>query len=198
MNFYVRKDASVTAELRTEPHENYYYAGHNTVCARVMTAKNVTEGMVYCFIFEDWMVEQYGTNRFEVLSIEGEDIRVLMLDCDNDEDDHHNTVVLSSGAYWVINSYTWEPYEIVSELEITNYTSVVLDNVNHPSHYAGDIECKDAMIQQFGAEAYKTFCQLNAFKYIWRSNMKHETPDEDLDKANWYLTEYKKLSQQAK
>ena len=72
------------------------------------------------------------------------------------------------------------------------------DNVNHPDHYAGEIECKDAMIQQFGVENYKIFCQLNAFKYIWRSNMKHETPDEDLAKANWYLTEYKELSQQAK
>lgn len=71
------------------------------------------------------------------------------------------------------------------------------DNVNHPDHYTGDIECKDAMIQQFGVENYKTFCQLNAFKYLWRSNKKHETPDEDLAKANWYLTEYKELSQQA-
>lgn len=72
------------------------------------------------------------------------------------------------------------------------------DNVNHPDHYTGEIECKDAMIQQFGVENYKTFCQLNAFKYLWRSNKKHETPDEDLAKANWYLTEYKELSQQAK
>lgn len=72
------------------------------------------------------------------------------------------------------------------------------DNVNHPDHYAGEIECKAAMVQQFGVESYKIFCQLNAFKYIWRSNMKHETPDEDLAKANWYLTEYKELSQQAK
>lgn len=91
-----------------------------------------------------------------------------------------------------------EASDIYSKELVENIMSAYgKDNVNHPDHYTGDIECKDAMIQQFGVENYKTFCQLNAFKYLWRSNKKHETPDEDLAKANWYLTEYKELSQQA-
>lgn len=64
------------------------------------------------------------------------------------------------------------------------------DMVNHPAHYDGEIECKDAMIQQFGEEEYKIFCKLNAFKYLWRANKKHDTPDEDLAKADWYLQAY--------
>ena len=64
--------------------------------------------------------------------------------------------------------------------------------VNHPEHYAGDIECRDAMIQQFGKEAYMDFCILNAFKYVWRFRKKG-TPTQDLEKANWYLDDCIKL-----
>lgn len=49
----------------------------------------------------------------------------------------------------------------------------VNDNVNHPSHYAtGKYECIDVMLEIFGAEAVKTFCLLNAFKYNYRSDRK--------------------------
>lgn len=61
-------------------------------------------------------------------------------------------------------------------------------NVNHPKHYnQGSIECIDAMIAAFGKEEVKSFCKLNAFKYIWRANYKNNAK-EDLDKAVWYLT----------
>jgi hypothetical protein len=64
--------------------------------------------------------------------------------------------------------------------------------VNHPSHYnQGGIECIDAMIAAFGKEATATFCHLNAFKYLWRSE--HKNGVEDIDKAIWYLTKYKEL-----
>jgi len=59
------------------------------------------------------------------------------------------------------------------------------DNVNHPPHYAGKYECIDAMIDVFGAEAVKSFCEVNAFKYLWRSHRKNGI--EDLEKAVWYL-----------
>ncbi len=64
------------------------------------------------------------------------------------------------------------------------------DNVNHPQHYTGSIECIDAMLQQFGKEQVKSFCLLNAFKYLFRCNKKHETPIEDIKKAMWYLNKY--------
>ena len=65
------------------------------------------------------------------------------------------------------------------------------DPVNHPSHYTqGSIECKDAMVAAFGQEKYETFCKLNAFKYMWRSDLKGN-PDQDLEKARWYLKQIK-------
>ena len=64
------------------------------------------------------------------------------------------------------------------------------DNVNHPQHYTGGIECIDAMLQQFGKEQVKSFCLLNAFKYLFRCNKKHDTPIEDIKKAIWYLNKY--------
>ena len=60
------------------------------------------------------------------------------------------------------------------------------DNVSRPYHYAsGDIECIDAMIAAKGLEKVEAFCELNAFKYIWRCDKKNGT--EDLEKARWYI-----------
>ena len=69
-----------------------------------------------------------------------------------------------------------------------------VDNVNHPSHYnSGGIECIDAMVSAFGVEEVKTFCKLNAFKYLWRAELKNG--DEDIFKSKWYIDKYKELSE---
>lgn len=66
------------------------------------------------------------------------------------------------------------------------------DIVNHPNHYeTGKFECIDVMLEVFGKEKVMAFCQLNAFKYLYRSDRKNGT--EDMDKAQWYLTKYKEL-----
>ena len=66
------------------------------------------------------------------------------------------------------------------------------DNVNQPSHYeTGKFECIDVMIETQGIEATKNFCVCNAFKYIYRRNMKNG--EEDLRKAKWYLDKYMEL-----
>lgn len=66
------------------------------------------------------------------------------------------------------------------------------DNVNHPVHYTqGGIECIDAMISAFGEEEVKTYCKINAFKYIWRTDYKNGT--EDVKKAVWYLNKFLEL-----
>lgn len=66
------------------------------------------------------------------------------------------------------------------------------DAVTHPSHYTqGGIECIDAMVAAFGKEAVAHFCQCNAFKYIWRSELKNGI--QDIDKAMWYLNKYEEL-----
>jgi|TARA_R110000796_G_scaffold223011_3_gene339250 hypothetical protein len=63
------------------------------------------------------------------------------------------------------------------------------DLVNQPSHYTqGSIECKDAMIAAFGKEKYETFCKLNAFKYLWRSDHKGNST-QDIAKAKWYMAQ---------
>ena len=33
----------------------------------------------------------------------------------------------------------------------------------------------------------------NAFKYLWRCKKKHDTPEEDVEKAVWYLQKYLEL-----
>lgn len=67
--------------------------------------------------------------------------------------------------------------------------------VNHPAHYNnGKYECIDVMIHQYGSEAGKHFCLLNAFKYIWRCEEKHDAPKDDVKKAIWYLEKYLELS----
>lgn len=62
-----------------------------------------------------------------------------------------------------------------------------VDNVNHPKHYEGNIECIDAMQEVLGKDGTISFCIGNAFKYIWRCKKKHPTPIEDLKKCRWYI-----------
>jgi len=54
------------------------------------------------------------------------------------------------------------------------------------SYYNGT-ECLDAMRKCYGDDAVSSFCMCNAFKYLWRCRAKHETPLEDLRKAQWYI-----------
>lgn len=64
---------------------------------------------------------------------------------------------------------------------------IVVDNVNHPSHYEGNtsLECIDCMRLAMGRNAVLNFCLCNAFKYLWR--YKNKNGAEDIKKAKWYL-----------
>ena len=70
----------------------------------------------------------------------------------------------------------------------------IVDNVNHPKHYADScsIECIDAMILTWGYDYTAVYCQINAFKYLWR--FKNKNGEEDLDKAEWYLNKSDELN----
>lgn len=71
------------------------------------------------------------------------------------------------------------------------------DPVAAPSHYCtGKLECIDAMQEVFGVEKVMAFCELNAFKYLWRSNRKNG--NEDLEKAQWYLRKLLELRRNRK
>lgn len=93
--------------------------------------------------------------------------------------------------YKTMNNIDKAAEEVKNNLLITMAQQIEdADNVNHPQHYTGSIECIDAMLQQFGKEQVKSFCLLNAFKYLFRCNKKHNTPIEDVKKAIWYLNKY--------
>lgn len=91
----------------------------------------------------------------------------------------------------------------VKELEkIQNYTDCAKvepkkDMVSHPSHYQGKkLECIEAMLDVFGKEKVSAFCELNAFKYVWRSDSKG-TDIQDKEKAIWYLDKYNELNRES-
>ena len=65
--------------------------------------------------------------------------------------------------------------------------------IDHPAHYAGKIECIDALLETMGRDDVRAFCLCNAFKYLWRCKKKHDTPTEDVEKAVWYLQKYLEL-----
>lgn len=57
------------------------------------------------------------------------------------------------------------------------------DLVNHPNHYTSHpsgVEC-------ISITRHMGFNLGNALKYIWRSDLKHESPIQDLEKAIFYL-----------
>ena len=60
------------------------------------------------------------------------------------------------------------------------------EKVNHPAHYniPGRKECIEEMLEMFGTEKVQAFCELNAYKYRYRHDLKNG--QEDLDKAKWY------------
>ena len=61
-----------------------------------------------------------------------------------------------------------------------------IDNVNHPEHYAGTVECIDAMEACATPEQFIGYCRLCAFKYLWRAGKKGDALT-DYKKAIWYL-----------
>ena len=61
-----------------------------------------------------------------------------------------------------------------------------MSNVRHPAHYniPGRKECIVEMLEKFGPEKVAAFCELNAYKYRYRHDLKGG--EEDLQKADFY------------
>lgn len=69
------------------------------------------------------------------------------------------------------------------------------DMVNHPQHYKNNkYEAIDIMLDVFGKDKVADFCELNAFKYLWRADNKG-TDIQDKKKAIWYLNKYIELKE---
>ena len=61
-----------------------------------------------------------------------------------------------------------------------------INNVNHPPHYQGKVECIEALESAVeGLQGQEAFCSANAIKYLWR--WKRKNGHEDLRKAIWYI-----------
>ena len=77
-----------------------------------------------------------------------------------------------------------EHWEIDPDRTTNQYAQA--DNVNHPEHYAGTVECIDAMEACATPEHFIGYCRLCAFKYLWRAGKKGDALT-DYKKAIWYL-----------
>lgn len=65
--------------------------------------------------------------------------------------------------------------------------------INSPSHYNnGSIECIDAIEANLSKEEFIGYLRGNIKKYEWRCRYKGHM-EEDLKKANWYLTKLLKV-----
>lgn len=69
------------------------------------------------------------------------------------------------------------------------------DQIN-PSHYQnGSVEVWEMMVRIWGEEAFKNYCELNAFKYRMRAGTKEGNPvEQDIEKAKWYEEKLAKLN----
>ena len=60
------------------------------------------------------------------------------------------------------------------------------DDVNHPTHYTSH----PSGLEIIELTRWMPFNLGNAFKYLARANLKHESPLKDLKKAQWYVNDY--------
>lgn len=69
-----------------------------------------------------------------------------------------------------------------------------LDMVNNPPHYnVHAMECFCEMVEVFGLEAVIAYCKCAAWKYRYRAQYKGN-PEQDNEKADWYLLKLKELN----
>ena len=82
-------------------------------------------------------------------------------------------------------------------VDLQKVSEKVCDNVNHPAHYnrAGAMECIREMVVILGYEATINFCNLNAWKYRYRSSEKNGA--EDMAKSDWYVKKADELKAEA-
>ena len=80
-------------------------------------------------------------------------------------------------------------------IRITDTSEPQKEMVNHPSHYKNNkYEAINIMLDVFGKDKTAAFCELNAFKYLWRANNKG-TDIQDKKKAIWHLNKYIELKE---
>lgn len=99
---------------------------------------------------------------------------------------------------WLSAPCANEPEKPSAEhVDLQEASEKVCDNVNHPAHYNRDgaMECIHEMVVIFGYEATINFCNLNAWKYRYRSSEKNGA--EDMAKSDWYVKKAEELKSEA-
>lgn len=96
---------------------------------------------------------------------------------------------LINAASTIALEYSDENTSYDTEVVIQNYEhneTETTDKITNPDHYQTNaMECIDEMVVVFGKKAVINFCNLNAWKYRYRSD--HKGGKDDLAKADWYL-----------
>lgn len=75
---------------------------------------------------------------------------------------------------------------------------VPYEYINHPSHYnqPGRKECIEEMLDIWGPEAVRLWCEMTAYRYSYRMGNKKGEPDSrDAGKRDWYLNKAKELKE---
>lgn len=72
------------------------------------------------------------------------------------------------------------------EMEEKEEEKKIDNNVNHPSHYQGKIECIDYLKDKLNDDEFKGFLKGNILKYLSRAGKK-DNELQDIKKAKWYL-----------
>ena len=94
-----------------------------------------------------------------------------------------------------LNHKITENYELDFFIKVTDISEPQKEMINHPFHYKnGKYEAIDIMLDIFGKDKTLAFCELNAFKYLWRADNKG-TDIQDKKKAIWYLNKYIELKE---
>lgn len=67
---------------------------------------------------------------------------------------------------------------------MTEKFNIIVDQVNHPTHYTSD----PSGVEAIEITRHRNFNVGNAFKYLWRAGLKNQdTQIEDLKKAIFYI-----------
>ena len=116
-------------------------------------------------------------------------------------DDDPKSIAYTSGRTYIseedncITDNDGSPNHSWSDCADEYFIKLSGDMVNHPSHYKNkQFECIDVMLDIFGKDKTLAFCELNAFKYLWRADNKG-TDIQDKKKAIWYLNKYIELKE---
>lgn len=85
-----------------------------------------------------------------------------------------------------MTKYTYHVEDIDEQVYCTEKQHTKTDNINHPSHYAGKVECIDCLESATeGLNGIEAVCTANAIKYLYRWKKKNGITD--LRKCLWYV-----------